>query len=395
MWYLILSLLFGVYFTLNFIIPSQDFFQSYIVRPIIWILLGVITFYFAKKEGTEILIIKKVRRWYLGKTPIHAGLLLGGFHVALLIIVGVLFGFGKSPYSFTPSFILINVFLIGSILFGTELSRAYLIKKTTGLKKEYTTIWILVFTLIFLVIKISPNNFALLSFSNPVETLEFLGNIFIVTLAINLLATYLAYLGGATASIAYMGTILAFEWFSPILPNPHWTIMALVGTIAPAIGFIVLQDSIKTAFERPKRRPRVQKSNHGWTIIAIFTVIMVFFSYGYLGVEPTVIYSGSMKPEFQVGDIVLVDEIKIQEIKQGDIIQFVREGNVKILHRVIDIQETEQGLSFIVKGDANEDADTEPVLEQHVTGKAVYTVPKIGWIQIMIKELFAKITRAI
>ena len=387
MWYVILFLLIGVYLTLNYILPSGGLIESYLIRPLIWIGLGAITLYFAREEGIKILKFKKVRKWYLGKTPIHAGLLLGGFHVSLLIIVGVLFGFGKSPYSFTPLFITINIFFIGSLLFGTEIARSYLVKKTTKSKKKNATLWILFFTLIFLIIKISPNDFGLLDFSEPVKTLEFLGSVFVVTLSINLLATYLSYLGGATASMGYMGVLLAFEWFSPILPNPHWTILALVGTIGPAIGFVVLQDSIKTSFEKPKRQPRTAASNHGWTLIAIFTVIIVFFSYGYLGVEPTVIYSGSMRPEFQVGDVVLVDEIEIEDIKEGDIIQFIRD-DVKTLHRVVEIQEGEDETSFIVKGDANDDPDPEPIVEQQVLGKAVFTLPKLGWIQIFINEVF-------
>lgn len=72
-----------------------------------------------------------------------------------------------------------------------------------------------------------------------------------------LFASYLAYLGGALPAIGYMGLLKGFEWFSPILPDLDWALAALIGTIAPAIGFIIIQNSIqinqKTTSNRRKR----------------------------------------------------------------------------------------------------------------------------------------------
>jgi signal peptidase len=387
MWYIVLGLLAAIYLTLNYVLTG-GFFEVYIIRPMLWIILAIVTFIIAHSEGLSILKFKKILRWNLGRTPVHAGLLLGGFQVALLIIVGLFFNFGESPYSFAPTSIITNIFFIGSLLVGTELSRAYIIKKATTSTRRYTTLILLFTTIIYMFILIKPSDFAVLDFSDPQAALEFAGAVIVTALAMNLLASYLSYLGGATAAIGYMGTILAFEWFSPILPDPHWTILAMIGTIAPAIGFVVLQNSIQPFIEK-KRKHRFKRkaSGHSWTIIAVFTLVMVFFSYGYLGVEPTVIYSGSMRPEFEVGDIVIVDDIKVELIKEGDIIQYVRD-NVTILHRVVEISEKDNKIEFITKGDANAKPDSELVVAEQITGKAIFTIPKIGWIQIYVKEFF-------
>ena len=213
---------------------------------------------------------------------------------------------------------------------------------------------------------------------------------FVTALAINLLASYLSYLGGATASMGYMGVLLAFHWFSPILPDPHWTILALIGTIAPAIGFITLQSSTEETFKRIKLHKRRKKeSSPGWTIIALFTLILIFFSYGYLGVEPTVIYSGSMQPELQVGDIAIIDNIDISEIQIGDMIQIAKEDNIMIIHRVIEKYKDEKGqLFFKTKGDANEEPDPNSVFYKNVLGKVVFTIPKLGWVRIYLNDLY-------
>lgn len=398
MWYIILAIITGIYLLFNILMPTGDMFQAYILRPIIWISLAITTFLISRNEGVNILKFKKVRKWNLGKTPLQAGLMLGGFHVSLLIIIGILFGFGKSPYSFTPTAIATNLFYVASILFGIELSRAYLVKKGTSKTRKYTTLILVLITLLFMFIRITPNELSVLNFSQPELALEFIGATMITMLGISLLATYLSYLGGASASLGYMGVLLCFEWFSPILPNPHWTMLAFVGTIAPAIGYALLQDSIQPFVKNRKNqhnRKRKSSNGQGWTIVAVFTLIIVFFSYGYLGVEPTVIYSGSMQPNYQVGDIALINEVEIDEIQVGDVIQFYRD-NTTYMHRVVEIYENENGEKmFIVQGDANDDPDSEHVNVNYVIGKSVFNIPKIGWVQIYANQLLRKVPRPV
>ncbi len=386
MWYIILTILLGVYILTNNILTKTTT-EIYIIQPILWIALAIITTIIAKQDGLNIIKFKRIKRWYLGKTPTHAGLMIGGFHVAILIIVGILFGFGTSPYSHTPTALARNAFFIASLVIGTEIARAYLIKKGCS-KKKYTTLVLVLTAILFLIISINPTQFEKLLFTNPEKTLEFIGATLITALAINVLASYLSYLGGAAASIPYILTITAFEWFSPILPNPHWTMLALAGTIAPAVGFAILQNTIEPFMEGKKHKKFKTKHSSGqeWTLIAVFGLILIFFSYGYLGVTPVVIYSGSMQPEYQVGDMVIIDEIPIENIKEGDVIQFVRD-NVTIMHRVKEIELNQSGArTFVVKGDANKDPDPEPVIPAQIKGKAVFKIPKIGWIQIYIKE---------
>lgn len=389
MWYIILGFLLLVYLLLNMVIPSQGTIGTYFIGPGLWVLLAISTILIARNHDLSILRFKRVRRWYLGNSPAQAGLLIGGFQVALLIIIGLFAGFGKSPYSFTPISILLNIFFVGSLLVGTEVSRAYLIKRGVQ-SRRYTTLVLGLTTLLFVVIQLTPNQLLTLPTSGTASILEFIGKTLITSIAINLLASYLSYMGGATASMAYIGTLLVFEWFSPILPKPHWTILALIGTIAPAIGFTLLQSSIREPGQKKKRQHKTKGSEQGWTAVAIFSVIMVFFSFGYLGVKPTVIYSGSMNPSIEVGDIVLLTKVNATSIHTGDIIQFYRD-NVTIIHRVVNISDSNGQKQFITKGDANEDPDIQPVPANYILGKSVFTIPKLGWIQIFVNNIVRKI----
>ncbi len=389
MWYIILGVLAFIYLLVNTIIPHQGIIGTYLLNPLLWILLAIVTILLASKDGLSILRFSRVRRWYLGNSPLQAGLLIGGFQVALLIIVGLFGGFGTSPYSFAPFSILTNLFYVSAFLLGTEISRAYLIKQGAQTKR-YTTLIIGLTTLLYVLLQLTPNQLTQLQTAEATFLLEFIGKVLITSIAMNLLATYLSYMGGATASMAYVGALLAFEWFSPILPNPHWTILALVGTIAPAIGFTIIQSSIHEPGQPKKKRHKTKGSEQGWTAVAIFSVIMVFFSFGYLGVKPTVIYSGSMNPTVEVGDIVLIQKVETTSIQPDDIIQFYQD-NVTVIHRVVRITEADGQKQLITKGDANEDSDFKPVPLNYVLGKSVFTIPKLGWIQIFIKSIINKI----
>lgn len=74
-------------------------------------------------------------------------------------------------------------------------------------------------------------------------------------------------------------------------------------------------------------------------------------------------------------------------INEGDIIQF-RKERVTVMHRVVEIQETEDLRFFITKGDANNAPDLAPVVPEQVVGKVVFKIPKLGWVAIVIKGFF-------
>ncbi|MFC7165995.1 signal peptidase I [Halospeciosus flavus] len=94
-----------------------------------------------------------------------------------------------------------------------------------------------------------------------------------------------------------------------------------------------------------------------------------------------VVLSGSMEPAISVGDVVLVSEVTDPAaLAVGDVITFSRGGDVPITHRITDIVQTENGLVFETKGDANEDADPGTVASSQVIGLVVFTIPFIGYV---------------
>ena len=137
-----------------------------------------------------------------------------------------------------------------SALIGIELTRSYLIKKGSSKRKNLTKNILLV-SLLFFLISVPLNDFLSLNPQNLATTAKFIGETIIPLFVLSLFASYLVYLGGALAAIGYLGILEVFHWFSPILPDLDWTIAALIGTLVPATGFLIIENSMQIRRKTP------------------------------------------------------------------------------------------------------------------------------------------------
>ena len=100
------------------------------------------------------------------------------------------------------------------------------------------------------------------------------------------------------------------------------------------------------------------------------------------GITPMVVLSGSMsgtaEDHIEVGDLIFVNEVEIEELEVGDVIAFM-EGRVVVTHRIIEIKHDENGaIQFVTKGDANNTEDQNLVTEEHLVGIYTHRIPKLG-----------------
>jgi len=350
--------------------------ETYVIQPIMWGLLA-----------WAVLVLPKYRpaaKSRLKSAIIQLALMIGFFQVLFYVIGGLFSSFGKSPYSFDPLGILINLFFVGSMLIGMELSRAWLINHM-GKRRIFLALAFV--GLLYTLLSIPLTQIA--GIRLQMESITFLNSSVLPSLAENLLATFLALLAGPLASIAYRGMLQGFWWFCPILPDLPWAFKGLIGTAVPIIGLVVVNSFYSAQAGRGKPRRRAKEGFPvGWIITSIIGVVIIWFAVGLFPFHPALVASGSMRPTMDVGDVVIIAKVPANTIREGDIIQFRRPEQVTVMHRVVEIQETEAGKFFITKGDANDEPDTDPVIPENVVGKLVLTVRKIGWVAIVIKEFF-------
>ena len=377
-WWLVFGLLAAIYYLINLGLPSlpiNTFARTYVIQPILWGLLA-----------WAILVLPGYRSaggLRLKATIIRLAPIIGVFQLALYVIGGLFSSFGKSPYSFTPTGILTNLVFVGSMLVGMELSRAWLI---TRLGKKHTLLAVAFVAVLYTLLSLPLVRIT--GLRPELASITYVNSTVLPTLAESMLASFLALLGGPLAAIAYRGILQAFWWFCPILPNLPWAFKGLIGVVVPIVGLVVA-NTLRTSRPRHRqaRRER-QGSLAGWVVTTIIAVVIIWFAVGLFPVQPTTVISGSMRPSLDVGDVVIIAKVSADTIKPGDIIQFREAEGIATVHRVVEIQEIEENMVFVTQGDANRAPDPDPVLADNVVGKVIFSIPKVGWAAIAVKEFF-------
>ena len=123
------------------------------------------------------------------------------------------------------------------------------------------------------------------------------------------------------------------------------------------------------------------------TVLVGIVVIFAVFLMGsrLVGYQVFNVISGSMEPEYSVGDLIYVREVNPNDIKVGTPITFVlNEDLVVATHRVIEVDTENQ--YFYTKGDANEIADNDPVHFNNVIGVPQFSIPLLGYVSDFIQN---------
>ena len=110
------------------------------------------------------------------------------------------------------------------------------------------------------------------------------------------------------------------------------------------------------------------------------------------GIRIFSVATGSMKPKYNVGDVLISKEIEPEEIKVGDDIVYRGQkssfsGKI-ITHRVTSIDKQEDGnYKIITKGIANEKEDPE-INQTQVYGKIIYKVKTLSYIGTITQDIY-------
>lgn len=88
------------------------------------------------------------------------------------------------------------------------------------------------------------------------------------------------------------------------------------------------------------------------------------------------VQSGSMAPKIGMGSLIFVKTFP--DYKIGDIVTF-KAGKNTVTHRIVEKKESGGEITYLTKGDANEEADAEETPAKNVVGKTFFTLPYVGY----------------
>lgn len=133
-----------------------------------------------------------------------------------------------------------------------------------------------------------------------------------------------------------------------------------------------------------KRRENVKIAKKVIEIVAIilmYNIILIAISsankisiINILGYKSYIIKTNSMEPTISINDVVIAKKVEKKEIKTGDVITFLQNGEV-ITHRITQIDENGD---YTTKGDNNNIEDTFKITYENIEGKHILTIPYLG-----------------
>ncbi len=126
-----------------------------------------------------------------------------------------------------------------------------------------------------------------------------------------------------------------------------------------------------------------------WMVILAAVVVLgvAVFVPRITGSTPYTVLTGSMRPTYPPGTLVVTRPTPAQDIQIGDAITFqLKSGESTVVtHRVIGITKDPEGEpKFITQGDANPAPDADAVRAVQVRGTVWYSVPKLGHLNVWL-----------
>ena len=122
-------------------------------------------------------------------------------------------------------------------------------------------------------------------------------------------------------------------------------------------------------------------------VVLIVALAVLLVGFRFIGFDTYVVLSGSMEPAHKTGALIYVRDADPLTIETGDVITF-ESGNSETLitHRVIAIEGEGYDRQFTTKGDANAEADSQPVPASNVKGKVIFSIPYMGYVANYIQN---------
>lgn len=334
------------------------------------------------------LIARKNYRRYLGKSDkVQTTFITLTTYLSIYFTLGIFFGYQHNVYSTTTSGIINNTLLFMPVIIFQEYVRQVLIEYSRNNRKA-----LIIITVLFIFVSINYKT-TLLAFKSSESAFKFICSDIIPIIARNVLFTYLTYISGYYSAAVYRLLITAISIYLPILPNLDWFFTGLSGILVPAVLFVLINYSHLRLIRQQTRKEERANRPIMYVPAFLFIFLTVSFVLGVFKYMPLAVVSNSMVPLFERGDIAIIEQIKkedLKRIKKGTIIKYQADG-FYVIHRVTDIEETDDGkLLFTTKGDNNNAEDAEKVKENQVKGIYHFHIKYLGFPSVWLSESLIK-----
>ena len=180
------------------------------------------------------------------------------------------------------------------------------------------------------------------------------------------------------------------KFILPIIPNFGPYIESVIYVSFPVLVFAIIYNKFRKLKKGIILSEKKQYFRLTYVITIPILIVMVGLTCGYFKYQAIVVATGSMTPNINKGDVVIVKKLTDNEkkdLKKGDVLVFNREDRI-VVHRIYDIYSTGGEIFFKTKGDFNKDPDEYLTETSEVIGTVKAKIKYIGYPTVILYEKF-------
>lgn len=300
-------------------------------------------------------------------------------------LFGLFIGFSKNVYNFDFISIVNNIVPVIILIFVSEILR-YIIN--SKIKDSYLLLGLslIVFSMIDITFTLNATNFG-----DFYTVLKVIGLFVLPSLGKNFLFTYLFVKVGFKPNMVYRYLMDIPKYILPIIPNFGAYVESIIYIAFPILVFVIIYNNLKKVDRKVNRIIKSKKSKRTiitYYIIIPLLIITVALTSGYFKYQAIVVATGSMSPNINKGDVVVVKKLsdnEIRNLKIGDILVFNRENKI-VVHRIYKIYSSGDEIFFKTKGDNNNAPDSYLIEIHEILGIVKLKVRYIGYPTVALYE---------
>ena len=299
-------------------------------------------------------------------------------------LFGLFIGFNKNVYSSNIILILKNIVPIIILIPLSELLR-YIINSKIQDNYILLGLSIFVFTLIDTTMTIQAS-----SFKNFYDTLKVIGLFILPSLSKNYLLTYLTIKVSYKPNLVYRYLMELPRYILPIVTSFGVYIESIIYISFPIIVFIIIYNDFKKREKKNIILSSKFKKNTKFIyyIVTIILITIVSLTSGYFKYQAIVIATGSMTPNINKGDMVVIEKVApkdAKKLKEGEVLAFKREDKI-VVHRIYKIYTSGNEIFFKTKGDHNNAPDGYLTEAKEILGTVKFNIRYIGYPTVALYE---------
>lgn len=300
-------------------------------------------------------------------------LLFFAFFFILYYILGLVVGLTKTQNYFSINGIRDFLLPIPIYIILREVFRYNLLCKADG--NKLCTVLVIILMVLFDI----TDDFYYTDFSTKYNIFKFLALALLPAISKSISYSYISKQMGYKPTIIFDLIFVLYPYIIPIIPNPNEYIVSIIYLLIPIVfAFRILK--FFEAKEDDMIPSDYHKKKFKGILLPFFVVAtLIYFYSGYFRYYAIAIASGSMQPEINKGDIVIVDQkYTHNKIEIGDVIATKRESII-IVHRVVKKVKINNSYLYYTQGDANSKIDDFVIEKDMIIGKVKMKIPYIGY----------------